>query len=144
RDLVAGERLAGRRVHQLRVERREVAVAHRLGRHRRVLIEDLITARAVVVDGEEAPARAVVDAGDLHRPAERAAEALPRIGRDVRRIALAQLERRRVQHRSAEAVGAAAAVGVLAAAAAAYHEAAEPGTAEAAAGAAEAARSHAA
>ena len=76
----------GQRIDERRGERPEKSPrAHRLGRHRRVLIEQVAAAVAGVARGEVRASRAVVDARDLHRAAERDAEVLSRVRPLLRR-----------------------------------------------------------
>src|SRR5262249_24709749 len=75
----AGERLSAAGVDELGRRRREVARPHRVGWNRRVLIEHVVRFVAVVVDLKVGAAILVlVEAGNLDRTAERAAEGVLR------------------------------------------------------------------
>ena len=122
-NLIAGERLTGARIDRA-ASRRCAKLPARIAsrRHRRVLIEQLVAAIAAVGHREVRLAGAVVDAGDLQRAADRAAEILPGVRRASRARVGAQLIRSGVERRAAEGVVRGGVVGVLPAAPAADHE----------------------
>ncbi len=132
RNLIAGERQTGPGIDELCRRGGEVTGAHRLAGDRCVLIEEIVAAIAVVGHRDVRLAGAVVDAGDLERAAEGAAEILSGVRRASGARVGAQLIGRGVEWRAAEGVVGGGVVGVLTSAPRAEREVAAPTRAPAA------------
>ena len=105
RNLVARERLAGQRVDEGRADRGEVAAAHGVGRHRRVLIERGRAGAAGVRDRAASSGCSVlVDAGDLERDLRREVVVVIRVLRFDTANLRTQLLGRAIQRGPAERV----------------------------------------